>query len=129
MTTALSVFLGYAFPFCVGIYSSVTTRYKNRRIESIADFPERKPDPVFRVARNGDLVEAGRLTQEMFEKHQITNAKQILGNEVWECIQNERRLDPDTTIYFGAEATRYSASYAITSDRQINIYLTRLHDQ
>ncbi|MEC7983635.1 MAG: hypothetical protein VX278_00645 [Myxococcota bacterium] len=29
-----SVLLGYAFPFCVGIYSSVMTQYKNQRTQS-----------------------------------------------------------------------------------------------
>ncbi len=57
--TVFSVFLGYAFPFCVGIYSSVARLYKNRCVESIADFPERKPDPVFRAAQDGQLVEVG----------------------------------------------------------------------
>ena len=55
--TLFSIFLAYAFPFCVGIYSAVAVRYKNRRLESIADFPERKPDPVFRATRSGPLVE------------------------------------------------------------------------
>ncbi len=65
--TLFSVFLAYAFPFCVGIYSAVAVRYANRRIESIADFPDRKPDPVFRAARDGRLVEVGANTQRMFE--------------------------------------------------------------
>ena len=32
--TLVSVFLAYAFPVFVGIYSAVTSRYKNRRIGS-----------------------------------------------------------------------------------------------
>ena len=32
--TLVSVFLAYAFPVFVGIYSAVTERYKNRRMES-----------------------------------------------------------------------------------------------
>jgi hypothetical protein len=46
--TTFSIFIAYAFPFCVGIYSAVVARYRLRRIESVADFPDRKPDPVFR---------------------------------------------------------------------------------
>ena len=37
--TILSIFLGFLFPFCVGIYSAVTMRYKNRRTEAIARLP------------------------------------------------------------------------------------------
>ena len=33
--TLVSVSLGYAFPVFVGIYSAVTARYKNRRMESV----------------------------------------------------------------------------------------------
>ena len=84
--TLLSVFLAYAFPFCVGIYSAVAVRYNNRRIESIADFPERKPDPVFRADRNGQPVEVGATTQELFDKYRVDSAQKILGDEIWERI-------------------------------------------
>ena len=84
--TLFSVFLAFAFPFCVGIYSAVAARYKNRRMESIADFPERMPDPVFRATRSGELVELGATTRQMFERHGIDCAQRILGEEVWNRI-------------------------------------------
>lgn len=125
-TTVLSIFLGYAFPFFVGTYSAVAARYNNRRMESVADFPDRKPDPVFRVNRNGDLVETGALTGEWFVKHKISNASAILGEAVWSDIRHDRGLDPGTTVRFDPEGIRYVVAYAPTADDQINIYLTRL---
>ena len=48
---ALSTAVAFLFPFCVSTFTAVMTRYKNRRVESVADFPDRKPDPVFVPAR------------------------------------------------------------------------------
>ena len=124
--TLFSVFLAYAFPFCVGIYSAVAARYKNRRIESIADFPERKPDPVFRAAKDGRLVEVGANTQKLFEKYQVDCAQKILGEEVWARIVSRPPPDERITIYFEAEDAEYLVAHAPTANDQINIYLTRL---
>lgn len=124
--TVFSVFLGYAFPFFVGIYSGVATRYKNRRIESIADFPERKPDPVFRALPSGELVEVGAATQEFFDKYQIDCAQKILGQEAWAEIVAGKRADVGTTVYFAAENVNFLITHAPTENNQINIYLSRL---
>lgn len=124
--TSLSVFLAYAFPFCVGIYSAVAARYKNRRIESIADFPERKPDPVFRAARDGQLVEAGARTQEMFERYGIDSAQKILGEETWAQILAKQPEEGKALIFFEAEGVEYQVSHAPTANGEINLYLTRL---
>ena len=124
--TVFSVFVGYAFPFCVGIYSSVATRYKNRRIESIADFPERKPDPVFRATQSGQLVEVGAATQNFFDKHQIDCAQAILGQETWTEIVLGKRNDIGTTIYFAAEDVNFLVAHAPTENNEINVYLSRL---
>ena len=75
--TLFSMFLGFAFPLCVGVYSSVATRYKNRRVESIADFPERKPDPVFRANQSGEVIEAGATTLDYFRKYGISRAQNL----------------------------------------------------
>ena len=88
--TVFSVMLAYAFPLAVGVISSVLTRYKNRRIESVADFPERKPDPVFRATQRGRPVEVGANTQQMFDKFEIDSAQKILGEEVWRQIIDDR---------------------------------------
>lgn len=124
--TIFSVFLGYAFPFCVGVYSSVATRYKNRRVESIADFPDRKPDPVFRAARDGQLVEVGAATRTFFDKHQIDCAQKILGQETWEEIVTGKRAESGTTVYFAQEDVNFLITHAPTENNEINIYLSRL---
>jgi len=126
LLTLFSVFLAYAFPFCVGIYSAVVARYKNRRIESIADFPERKPDPVLRAARDGRLVEVGASTQRMFDKYRIDSAQQILGETIWADIVSDRPVDGQVRILFEAEGAEYLVAHAPTEDGAINVYLTRL---
>jgi len=124
--TLFSVFLAYAFPFCVGIYSAVAARYKNRRVESIADFPERKPDPVFRASRNGRVVEIGANTRPMFERYAIDRAQKILGAEIWEKIVSQEPLSPGTRVYFEPEGAEYLVAHAPTANDEFNIYLSRL---
>ena len=124
--TVLSVFLAYAFPFCVGIYSAVAARYKNRRIESIADFPERKPDPVFRADFQGQLVEVGANTQALFARYHVDCTQKILGDELWSRIAGLTDLEDRPTIYFEPEDAEYLVAYAPTRNGEFNIYLTRL---
>ncbi|MBE9557872.1 MAG: hypothetical protein IMF08_13520 [Proteobacteria bacterium] len=121
-----SIFLAYAFPLCVGIYSSVATRYKTRRFESVADFPDRKPDPVFRAAPNGRIVELGDATRVLFERYEIESAQAILGEEVWRDIVSKRVSACGRRIFFEPEDASYVLSHAPTSNEEINIYLTRL---
>ena len=122
----LSIFLAYAFPVCVGIYSSVATRYKTRRFESVADFPDRKPDPVFRVARDGKIVELGAATRELFDTYKVATAQQILGEKIWAKIVVMDGPGNSGTVFFEAEGASYIVSHAPTNDDQINVYLTRL---
>ncbi|MCK4869121.1 MAG: hypothetical protein KAT39_13795 [Alphaproteobacteria bacterium] len=124
--TLFSIFLAYAFPLCVGIYSSVATRYKTRRFESVADFPDRKPDPVFRAAPNGRIVELGDATRVLFERYEIESAQAILGEEVWRDIVSKRVSACGRRIFFEPEDASYVLSHAPTSNEEINIYLTRL---
>jgi len=127
--TAFSVVLGYVFPFCVGTYSSVATRYKNRRVESIADFPERKPDPVFRAAKSGRLVEVGATTQTLFDQYSIASAQAILGEATWAEIVERGRPGSGLRVHFAPEDAWYIASHAPTPKDEINVYLTRISRQ
>jgi hypothetical protein len=124
--TLFSIFLAYAFPVCVGVYSAVASRYKNRRLESIADFPERKPDPVFRADRSGHLVEVGAKTQALFDKHDVQTAQTILGSDIWEQLLVGDLPNDQAVINFESEGARYLVAYAPTHNDQINIYLTRV---
>ena len=124
--TLFSVFLAFAFPFCVGIYSAVAARYKNRRVESIVDFPERKPDPVFRASRDGQLVEVGANTQKFFTKFRIDRAQQLLGEDVWAKITSDDGSMERVVVYFEAEEEKYLVAHAPTRNDEINVYMTRL---
>lgn len=120
-----SILLAYLFPLCVGVISSVITRYKNRRIESIADFPERKPDPVFRAARDGRLVEVGATTRALFEKHGITTAQMILGEALWSTITSAGEPGGGHRVRVEAEAQSYLVSFAPTQNDEFNVYMTK----
>ena len=124
--TICSVFLAFAFPLCVGVYSAVTARYKIRRIESVAEFPDAKPDPVFRVTPAGQFLEIGTTTQAFFEQYKIQNAQGILGKDVWEKIKSGMASDSIGEFQFEPEGTSYIVKYTPTRDKNYNIYLTRL---
>jgi len=123
-----SVLLGYAFPFCVGIYSGVAARYKWRRLESIADFPERKPDPVFRATHDGRLVEVGAKTQDLFDRYGVATAQQVVGEKVWADIVSTTHDRARATITFEPEGARYLVAHAHAGKDEINVYMTRLPD-
>ena len=124
--TILSVFLAFAFPFCVGIYSAVASRYKNRRIESLASFPEQKPDPVFRAKKDGQFVEVGANTQKFFSRFNIANAPGILGDDIWSKIISGEQPGSNFVTNFDAEGIKYVVVYALTRDEEINVYMTRV---
>lgn len=124
--TLISMFIAFAFPFCVGIYSAVSARYKNRRIESIADFPERKPDPVFRANQNGQLLELGSTTKTFFEKYDIVSADQFLGADIWSKIKSGNAQTEGIRFHFKAEGAEYLVAHTMTKNDNINIYLTRM---
>ena len=121
-----SIILAYGFPLFVGVISSVITRYKNRRVESVADFPERKPDPVFRAARDGSLVEIGATTKELFLKHNVDSAQVILGESIWSEIIAADAPGGGQVCFFEGENRHYVVSFAPTSHGQVNIYMTEL---
>jgi hypothetical protein len=126
LLTSVSIFIAYAFPFCVGIYSAVASRYRHRRIESIADFPERKPDPVFRATPAGRLVEVGATTRAMFERYGIDTAQKILGEELWARIVSSEANGSGARVFFAEEGAEYVVSYARTANDEINVYLSRM---
>jgi hypothetical protein len=124
--TIFSILLAYAFPLLVGVTSSVLTRYRNRRIESVADFPERKPDPVFRANRTGDFVEVGASTREFFREFNVDSAKKILGTEIWSEIAVAKEPGGGKIISFEPEGADYVVSYTPTANDKVNVYMTRL---
>jgi len=122
ISVLLSVFLGYAFPFLVNIFTGVYTRYQHRIYESQALFPALKPDPVFRSNPDGKIILAGENTQKILDQYSIKYAQDILGKETWEKILlgHEEEID----VYVPSIKARFIVVYARTKDGLINIYMT-----
>ncbi|MEH6524568.1 MAG: hypothetical protein V7723_00735 [Sneathiella sp.] len=124
--TTFTILITYCFPFGVALYSSVGTRYKNRRLESIADFPDRNPSPVFRATKDGKFVEVGAVTSRFFRSYNITTAHDLVGKENWQKITNKEANADRFEIDFKPEGARYLVAHAHTNSDQINVYLTRI---
>lgn len=122
----VGIFMGFAFPFGVGLYSAVASSYADRHRLAMADFPDKKPDPVFRVADDGEVLGAGAMTEALFRAHGITHARQILGEQLWAQIARGERLPEDTRIRFDAADVTYLVQHAPAEPEGVNVYLTRL---
>jgi hypothetical protein len=127
--TILSVFLGFLFPFCVGLYSAVTMRYKNRRSEAIARLPNNCPDPMFSTDHDSLIVDAGASTRDFLERYGIDNAKQILGDSLWDQIASGEPMEDRPIVFFEPDQSNYAVSYHSTEFNTINIYLVRLPEK
>lgn len=122
----LSVALGYLFPLTVTALAAARTQMESRSVASLAQFPDLKPDPVFRAAPSGEVIEAGAQTRTMFERHAIRRAQDLLGEELWSRIATEVPRDgglasPETVFY--APEQRWYAVAASSAPDGINVYL------
>jgi hypothetical protein len=126
--TVFTILITYTFPFGVALYSSVSSRYKNRRFESIAEFPDQRPDPVFRADRSGRLLEVGAETQKFFDLFGITSALDMIGEKTWSEIVSDETGNRRFEIVFDPEGARYVSAHSHSANKNINIYLTRLPD-
>ncbi len=124
--TIFSVCLGFAFPFCVGVYSSVAARYKNRRIESISTLTNLCPNLMFRADKSGRLVEAGTITNEFLARHGIDDARGILGEDLWMRIISGKPMSDRPTVQFLPDGATYVVAHAPVPNGDFNLYLTRL---
>lgn len=124
----LSIILAYCFPLCVGVYSSVATRYMNRFHESRARFPDCKPDPVFRAATDGTIVDAGERTLAVFREHRIGTAQQVIGETLWnELVARQVAGDTlplETRVHVRAYDQWYFVGHSDCGDGGVNVYLT-----
>ncbi len=123
-----SVALGYMFPLMVSVYSAVVTRYRNRALESRSRFPDLKPDPVFRAARDGAILDCGETTRTFFDAYGVGRAQDILGEETWRRITDEDPglTEEQVTIHFAPEGASYIVAHARGEQGAFNLYLTRL---
>lgn len=101
-------------------------RYKNRRLESITDFPDRNPSLVFRATKDGNFVEVGAVTSRFFSSYNIKTASDLVGKENWQKIANKGSNADRFEIEFRPEGARYLVAHAHTNSDQINVYLTRI---
>ena len=122
--TVVSVLLGYCFPFLVGTFSSVGTRLALCHFEHKADFPDQKPDPVFRVEPGGRIIDMGARTAALFAGLGLTDASEVLGGGAWEQI--ERGTFPQGAVLHSAPlGGDYAVSYAQGLGSFINVYMTQ----
>jgi hypothetical protein len=124
--TIFSVFLGFAFPFCVGLYSAVATRYKKRRIEAIATLPDLCPDPMFLADKSGRIVAAGAGTEAFLAGRGIDDARAILGEDLWLHIIGGEPMSDRPMVQLESEGATYVVAYTPGENGNINIYLARL---
>jgi len=125
----LSVFVAFLFPFVVSVLSSVVTSYATREVYDRANFPDEKPDPVFRVDTDGAFVDMGRSTRELLDAHPADDAAAILGDAAWaDVVAAHESGEPhseDIFVSYGGDW--YLVSQSPSADGLlINIYLARL---
>jgi hypothetical protein len=108
-----SVAVAYLFPFVVGVFSAVVARYRGRRFEARALFPDFSLNPVFRATERGELVELGSRTRELFERHEIYQVQDIFGEQHWsellEAARSGRSGPPGSTF----ASTSLRSSYRV----------------
>ncbi len=125
-TLLLSIVVAYCFPFCVTVYSAAYTRYRYRHLESRALFPDLKPDPVFRVDRKGEIIEAGEATRSLFDEIGIASAQEAIGEplfkEVLRCF--EAKEDMPTSKIVTIDEQDYWVTCSVC-DADVNIYLSK----
>ena len=120
-----SILLAYIFPLCVGVYSSVATRFQTRGFERRSWFPDHKPDPVFRASSEGEIADCGSKTKSFLDRYGIKRAQDILGDEAWEqIVEQSAPNDEPITIYFEADQKTYSVVYSTAPNGDINVYMT-----
>ena len=124
---SLSIAIAYMFPLLVGLYSSVSTRYAYRDFERRAQFPDSKPDPVFKANSDGQLLDMGATTQVFFSDHGIKTANQFLGDELWARLASggSGALPAGSIVYCDSVESWYVISYCHLEDESINVYVSQ----
>ena len=121
-----SIVLAYVFPMCVGVYSSVATRFATRPIERRSWFPDHKPDPVFRATSDGKICDWGSQTGVFFEEHGVSKAQDVLGDDTWtQVMASDRTHDEPLTVRFPPTRRNYSVVTSPAPNGDINVYMTR----
>jgi hypothetical protein len=127
---SFSILLAYLFPIAVQIHSAVRTRMRGHASELRATFPDSKPDPVFRAAPDGKIIDAGETTRTILNKHKLEQAQDVLGDELFAQIiklqEKGARLPRETAIKIAPLQASYLVVHSPASDGAVNIYLTEV---
>jgi len=125
---ALSIAVAYVFPIIVQVHSAVTSRIRGHGAEMRAAFIDSKPDPVFRVAADGRIIDADASTRAQLTRCGLDTAQDVLGAELWERIceahRSGRQLPRETYIRVEALDDSFFVAHSAGADGAANIYLT-----
>jgi hypothetical protein len=123
----LSVVLGFVFPLVVGVFSSTATYWQHRRALSRAEFPDRKPDPVFRARPDGRIVEAGEQTERWMRARSLFRAQDIFGSRDWNRIAQRSASDALRVAHDGRDLLVRSAGAGRDAESELlNVYVTEV---
>ena len=126
-----SIAIAYLFPVLVQLHAAVDTRIKGRAIELLAEFPNTKPDPVFRAAPDGQITGAGLNTQTILNKYALKKAQDILGDALWDDIlalqSKGERLPRETSVHVSPLRESFLVAHAPSSAGSVNVYLTAIN--
>ncbi len=125
---AISIAVAYLFPIVVQVHSAVTGRLRGHGTEMRAAFADSTPDPVFRAAADGRIIDAGAGTRALLTRYDLDTAQDVLGVELWERIleaqRNGSRLKRETHVHVEALNDSFFVAYSAAANGAVNIYLT-----
>ena len=125
---AISIAVAYLFPIIVQVHSAVTGRLRGHGTEMRALFADSTPDPVFRAAADGRIIDAGAGTRALLTRYDLDTAQDVLGVELWERIldarRNGSRLKRETYVRVEALNDSFFVAYSAAANGAVNIYLT-----
>ena len=125
---ACTILLAYLFPIIVQVHSAVTSRLRGHGAELRANLSDSKPDPVFRAAPDGRIIDAGAGTRVVLARHKLASAQDVIGSSLWEKILELQRtgehLPRETLVHVDALNDSFFVAHSPAADGAVNIYLT-----
>jgi hypothetical protein len=123
-----SILVAYLFPVIVQIHAAVTSRIRGHGAELRANLTDSKPDPVFRAAADGNIIDSGTGTRAVLAKHELTSAQDVIGASLWEKIlelqRAGERLPRQTLVRIETLKDSFFVAHSPAADGAVNIYLT-----
>ena len=133
LLAAGSITVAYLFPVIVQVHSAVRSRLHGHGAELRAVFPDSKPDPVFRAAADGRIIDAGAGTRVVLSRHHLDTAQAVIGTELWEKILELQRLGSrlprETAVRVEALDHTFFVSHSPAGDGAVNLYLTEVENR